>query len=124
MNDIVFKRDLKEAGATVEVAPREIANRYRVSARDLTLSIAASESLPASLQRLQMANSKMDFDEWHEHQWTAAIQYFVSSLDRDYADRGDNYREVHDEILSKYADDSEMPVSHDPRTQRKVINAG
>lgn len=114
MNDIVFRRDFKGAGGTVEVAPREIADRYRVSARDLALSVAASESLPKSLQRLQAADSRSDFQTWREHQWTAAIQYFVASLDGDYADFGDNYREIHDEVLSKYAASNEMPVSRDP----------
>lgn len=114
MNDIVFRKDFKEAGATIEIAPREIASRYRVSTRDLALSVAASESLPESLQRLRLEEPAAKFDEWNKHQWTAAIQYFVSSLNRDYADRGANYREVHDDILSKYAADGEMPVSQVP----------
>lgn len=114
MNDIVFRKDFKKDGATVEIAPQELAVRYRVNTRDLALSVAASESLPESLQRLQLEEPTANFDEWKKHQWTAAIQYFVSSLDRDYADRGANYREVHDDILSQYTEDGEMPVSPSP----------
>lgn len=58
-----FRKDLKEAGATIQIAPREIASRYRVSTRDLALNVAATESLQESLQRLRLDEPAAKFDE-------------------------------------------------------------
>ncbi|MBD3689386.1 hypothetical protein H8R18_07590 [Nanchangia anserum] len=114
MNDIVFRKDFNGAGATVEIAPQETAKRYRVGAHHLARSVASSESLPGSLECLAVANPKMDFEEWRQHQWAGAIQCFVSSLDRDYVDHEENYPEVHEKVLLEYAKESEMPVSGVP----------
>ncbi|WP_331901683.1 hypothetical protein [Lacisediminihabitans sp.] len=87
-----------------------------------SLSVARHVSTGGTLNGAR-TDSEVDlgeFEKWDEYGWSDAIPFYISTLDLEYSDVGNDFRNQHAEVLSTYANSSPLPSERYPMSIDKV----